>query len=168
MIRALTIADTSALSQLACDTFYHTYAYANTQKDMEEYMAKHFNEASLKSEIEAKNITYYGYSEENKLLAYLKVMRGIDASGNQSNTTAELARLYLHYTLHKNGIGRQLVEHAVNNLKKEGFNTIWLSVWQQNTKAIAFYERTGFKQTGVTQFVLGNDVQDDFVYTRTF
>lgn len=40
---------------------------------------------------------------------------------------------------------------------------IWLGVWQQNEDAIAFYKKMGFAIVGTDTFLLGKDLQLDWV-----
>ncbi len=47
--------------------------------------------------------------------------------------------------------------------RSRGARAVWLSVWSQNERAKAFYSRSGYRQVGTTTFVLGTDVQDDWV-----
>ena len=44
--------------------------------------------------------------------------------------------------------------------------TVCLSVWQQNPRAIRFYEKLGYRIAGTQPYILGNDVQTDWVMTR--
>ena len=37
----------------------------------------------------------------------------------------------------------------------------WLGVWDQNARAIRFYEKAGFADAGEISFQLGDDVQSD-------
>lgn len=43
---------------------------------------------------------------------------------------------------------------------------VWLGVWEFNPRAIKFYTRYEFKKVGVHPFVLGNDVQNDWLMAR--
>jgi ribosomal protein S18 acetylase RimI-like enzyme len=43
---------------------------------------------------------------------------------------------------------------------------VWLGVWEFNPRAIKFYTRYGFKKVGVHPFVLGNDVQNDWLMAK--
>ena len=47
--------------------------------------------------------------------------------------------------------------------KKEGNDYLWLGVWQENQRAIKFYKDFGFEIIGVKQFIIGNEVNDDYV-----
>ena len=40
---------------------------------------------------------------------------------------------------------------------------LWLGVWEHNPRAIAFYEKRGFRAIGAQEFLLGADRQRDLV-----
>ncbi len=48
------------------------------------------------------------------------------------------------------GIGRRLIEHALNFLRKRNQNACTLTVSAQNENALALYESLGFRETGRT------------------
>jgi ribosomal protein S18 acetylase RimI-like enzyme len=43
---------------------------------------------------------------------------------------------------------------------------MWLSVWQKNPRAIAFYQKWGFEIAGTATFTIGSDVQTDWIMGR--
>jgi ribosomal protein S18 acetylase RimI-like enzyme len=44
-----------------------------------------------------------------------------------------------------------------------GADLLWLGVWQENPRAVAFYKKCGFAQIAEKTFKLGTEVQQDFV-----
>jgi ribosomal protein S18 acetylase RimI-like enzyme len=53
---------------------------------------------------------------------------------------------------------------AVHEAAREfGGRHIWLSVWERNPRAIAFYTKVGFVDVGSTDFYVGPDRQTDRV-----
>jgi ribosomal protein S18 acetylase RimI-like enzyme len=50
--------------------------------------------------------------------------------------------------------------------QKEGFDTIWLGVWEFNPRAQRFYEKNGFSFVGKHTFVLGTDPQTDLLMQK--
>jgi ribosomal protein S18 acetylase RimI-like enzyme len=42
--------------------------------------------------------------------------------------------------------------------RAKGFETIWLGVWERNSKATRFYERLGFVKVGELEFPYGETV----------
>jgi ribosomal protein S18 acetylase RimI-like enzyme len=61
------------------------------------------------------------------------------------------------------GIGSALMQNAVSTAIQLGFDTLWLGVWKQNPRAIRFYKSKGFVIVGEQDFLLGADVQHDYV-----
>jgi len=55
----------------------------------------------------------------------------------------EIKKLFVEPVLHGQGIGAKLLDHAVNNC---GAHTLW--ALEKNVRAIAFYQRHGFRLTG--------------------
>jgi ribosomal protein S18 acetylase RimI-like enzyme len=52
---------------------------------------------------------------------------------------------------------------SLDAARELGGRTLWLSVWERNPRAIAFYEKTGFRNAGTKDFWVGSDRQTDFV-----
>jgi ribosomal protein S18 acetylase RimI-like enzyme len=59
-----------------------------------------------------------------------------------------------------------LLDHAIAFAEQRGALTLYLSVWRDNQRAIAFYAKCGFVQVGTSEFRLGSDVQIDPVMVR--
>jgi ribosomal protein S18 acetylase RimI-like enzyme len=50
--------------------------------------------------------------------------------------------------------------------RAHGARSVWLCVWQENPRAIAFYGKQGFITVGSQIFILGTDRQLDWVMAR--
>jgi ribosomal protein S18 acetylase RimI-like enzyme len=48
-----------------------------------------------------------------------------------------------------------------------GGSEIWLSVWEENRRAIAFYKKSSFIDIGTKDFWVGKDKQTDRVMVAT-
>jgi ribosomal protein S18 acetylase RimI-like enzyme len=75
----------------------------------------------------------------------------------------KLWRLYTAREWQSRGVGMLLLQHAVAIARKRGGTSLWLTVNKENTGAVRFYERNGFRQIGFTDFDLGGEVHRDFV-----
>ena len=51
--------------------------------------------------------------------------------------------------------------------KEKGKTYVWLGVWEENHRALQFYEKNGFTVFGKHDFVLGDDVQTDLMMKRS-
>jgi ribosomal protein S18 acetylase RimI-like enzyme len=79
----------------------------------------------------------------------------------------ELRRIYLTKQAQGSGLGAALMTRALEDAAAHGRNRVLLGVWDQNTRARAFYERQGFEVIGTRQFMVGTTLHDDPVYARS-
>ena len=89
------------------------------------------------------------------MIGYLKIIRHPDGQ-------FEIARLYVRKEYLSKKIGARLMAFSVERAKELGYSRVMLGVWERNERAIAFYERWGFRKTGEHEFILGKDVQTDW------
>lgn len=59
-----------------------------------------------------------------------------------------------------------LMQTCLAYARKKDVETVWLGVWEHNTRAIAFYEKNGFKKIGEHTFMLGEDAQTDWLMKK--
>ncbi|MBK8552176.1 MAG: GNAT family N-acetyltransferase [Ignavibacteria bacterium] len=80
--------------------------------------------------------------------------------------TPELCKLYVLERFYGKGIGYGLLKEAEMAVISKGKNMIWLTVYFMNSRAIAFYERNGFKYTGDTYFEIDLNKYKNRVYIK--
>jgi ribosomal protein S18 acetylase RimI-like enzyme len=78
----------------------------------------------------------------------------------------ELRRFYLAKRLQGTGAAQRLMARVLDESRATGGDVIWLGVWERNPRAIAFYRRHGFERIGEHQFLLGADLQLDWLMAR--
>jgi ribosomal protein S18 acetylase RimI-like enzyme len=76
---------------------------------------------------------------------------------------SELHRLYVSAEWHGKAIAHQTMSKALTAAAHCGADYIWLGLWEHNPKAIAFYQKYGFKVVGEHVFKMGKDPQPDLV-----
>ena len=65
-----------------------------------------------------------------------------------------MERLYLLQEFYNLGLGKELLNFNTAIAKKHNQAGIWVFVWVENLKAIAFYNKMGFKKVGEYNFIL--------------
>jgi diamine N-acetyltransferase len=60
-----------------------------------------------------------------------------------------------------------LMSACIAETRSRGADALWLLVYQNNARAIAFYEKSGFQRAGSQPFKLGRRVDDDWVMIRS-
>ena len=78
----------------------------------------------------------------------------------------ELVRFYVDGAWHGQGLAHALMDDVLAVATARGAQTVWLSIWQVNARAVAFYRRRGFRILGEQTFHVGDDPQTDWVMAR--
>lgn len=75
-----------------------------------------------------------------------------------------ISKIYLKAETRGNGLGKFLLNRAIDLAEQNGKKSIYLNVNKYNTDSIAFYERNGFVKIDEGVFDIGNGyVMDDFI-----
>jgi len=80
--------------------------------------------------------------------------------------SAELSKCYVHPDHHGAGVAHALMAESLEVARRREAVAMWLGVNQQNTRARAFYERSGFTVVGTKHFTVGTRIEDDYVLER--
>ncbi|GAA4765677.1 hypothetical protein GCM10023219_08320 [Stakelama sediminis] len=75
----------------------------------------------------------------------------------------EVKRIYALSRLHGSGIGRALMQPAIDTARKRGAKRLMLGVYNGNARALAFYAKCGFETVGTRRFTVGAQTYDDYV-----
>ena len=80
-----------------------------------------------------------------------------------SDRDLEVKRIYLLQQFHGKGIGKQLMMEAEQHARGAAAARLLLGVYSRNDRAVAFYERFGFRRIGTRRFRVGEHDYDDLV-----
>jgi diamine N-acetyltransferase len=165
VIRAAGPDDAPALAALATRTFQDTYAAFNTPENMAAHLAQTFSPEKQRQEIEDPT-GFVLLAEAGELIAYAQVTGGHVPADVRDPGALELKRFYVDRAWHGLGVAQRLMTETIRTAAQRGAATVWLTVWDQNPRAIAFYRKAGFEQVGLHPFQLGNEVQTDLLLIR--
>ena len=165
VIKKASVIDAEALKKISVDTFIETFASQNTKEDMDLFLNECFNIKAIETELLDKNISYYRASLNENLVGYVKIRVGGHPDFNNAKAL-EIARIYVYETYHGQKVGASLMQFVMDFAKKNKFEVLWLGVWENNPKAIKFYERRGFEVFGNHIFRLGKDEQNDLLMRK--
>lgn len=158
--------DVSLLSTLSATTFRCTFAADNTAEDIEAYLAENFSEEKLKQEFADPFATFF-LAESGKPVGYAKLYRGTPDASVTGAKPIEIVRLYVLPGGIGQGIGARLMQACLDTARSQGYETVWLGVWEHNLRAIRFYQKWGFGEVGSHIFQLGTDAQTDLILQKS-
>jgi GNAT superfamily N-acetyltransferase len=148
---------------LASSSFVTAFAAMNNPQNMASYVAAAFSPATLAEELTDVNSTFFLAEHASILAGYAKLRRGEPGAAVTGPKPVELQRIYTASDLIGTGVGGRLLAAAAETARQEGYQTLWLGVWEQNPPSIAFYERKGFIAVGQHEFLLGEEQQTDLI-----
>ena len=169
-IRLATADDAPALAAAGDAFFRDTFGSANRPEDMADYVAEAFSERRQRAELTASDArVLIATDSDGKIVGYVHVRLGAAPPASSTvpaTRSAEIARLYADRQWHGRGLGAALMDAAVVAAVQWGAELLWLGVWEQNPRAIAFYTKHGFTDVGEQEFRLGSDRQRDRIMAR--
>lgn len=154
------------LRELSISTFVDTFSKANNPENIAAYLAKALNENQLLTELAKPDSSFYFIQKERQTLGYLKLNAKNAQTDQVLDNALEIERIYVIKKAQGKGIGKQLLQFALEEARKRSLLCIWLGVWERNEKAIAFYQRHGFEVFADHPFKLGDDLQRDLLMKR--
>ena len=166
-LRRATPDDAARLALLAAQTFRDTYAGDNTPADMAQHLAEHFSEQLQRAELEdGRCHTILAESGDDGPVGYALLREGPSPDCVGDPDAVEIVRIYVKRSHIGSGVGGSIMRGCIDLAAMKGKHTIWLGVWERNTRALGFYTRWGFVDRGTQTFTLGSDRQTDRVMSR--
>ena len=160
------IEDTSAMREVAVQSYYDTFADSNTPENMVAFLSESYNLNKLEAEFYEQGSVLYLACEGDKVIGFLRLRLNDEVSEELGANSIELQRLYIDSDYHGKHVGRKLMEQAMAYAHQNKFDWIWLGVWERNFKAQKFYANWGFERFGEHVFQMGDDPQIDWILKR--
>jgi GNAT superfamily N-acetyltransferase len=165
-IRIATPNDAAFLADFGARVFYDSYAAENDPADMAAYLAKSFSAQKQMEELLQPGSIFFIAMDGAEPVGYTRMQTGSAPTCITGLRPIELVRMYSAKEMIGKGVGGKLMQACIAHAGAGGHDCIWLSVWQLNPRAIAFYRKWGFDVAGTATFTIGSDVQSDWIMAR--
>lgn len=149
------------LRDIAIRTFGETFAETNSKENMIDYYARCFNENTLKQELRDPEAQWFFIEYNGVLAGYLKVNTGRAQTERREEEAFEVERIYVLKAFQGAGVGAALMEHAIRLGREMGKQYLWLGVYEENFRALRFYEKFGLQEFDDHIFMMGKQPQRD-------
>lgn len=163
LLRRAQPADAPSLARFAARIFEETFGPDNRPEDIAAHLAKSFGPAQQGRELADPDYVTLVMDGSAGIAAYAQVRRAVSPPCVSTDAPVELYRFYVDRPWQGQGAAGRLMEAVFSAGAELGGRSIWLSVWEKNPRAIAFYAKSGFREVGSAVFVLGTDRQSDRV-----
>lgn len=166
-VRQATLQDAALLARLGADLFAQTFGDQNDADDLRAYLARAFDPTIQSRELSDDRMrTWIAEDADGNAVGYVQLRFEATPPVAAVESPAELVRIYTDARLHGRGVGLSLLETCMSAARAAGASNLWLGVWKQNARGIAFYAKHGFRIAGEQAFQLGDDTQLDWVMVR--
>lgn len=166
-IRCATPDDAAAVAEISQRVFTRTFGPDNNPAQLAAYVKSAFSESLQLGEIQDPSCTYLLVDVDGKLGAFALLRHGATHPSVHGDMPVEIQRFYVDHDFHGSGVAAHLMDACLETAKTRGGRTVWLGVWEENPKAIRFYEKHDFVEVGKALFHMGTDVQHDRVMARS-
>ena len=165
-IRPATVQDATLIADLSRQTFYDTFAAQNTAANMKKFLNEQFTRGRLMIEVGRQGNTFLLAYYASQVAGYIKLRETQTPPALIGKANLEIARLYACKEYIGKGVGHHLMQASLDLGREKGKELAWLCVWEKNQRAIDFYTRWGFEKFGDIDFLLGDDLQNDWMMKR--
>lgn len=156
------------LADLSRQTFVDTFASYNKPEDMQLFLDKQFTREQLMAEPDEPDNYFFIAWQNGEPLGYMRLRfwQSQAYSCLPSAPTLEITRLYATQAAIGKGVGKAMMQFALDFAASKRVNQVWLGVWEHNERAIRFYQKWGFERKGEHPFLLGTDLQTDWLMVK--
>lgn len=162
-IRRAVKTDAKLITELSEVTFFDTFYGTCTDEDMQVFIKEFFGEKQVNKELSDPNDFYFIAFIEKKAAGYIRIKEDeSDIEVIKNSKSIELKRIYVLKEYHSKKVGARLMQFALDFAAGKGYELLWLGVWEHNERALNFYKKFGFIDTGFKHpFPIGNTPQTD-------
>ena len=162
VFRDATAADAEALGAFAQATFTDTFGHLYPPEDLASFVDAKYRANVIATELADPETRYCLALRDGRIVGYCKM--GVVDMDVDAADALELHRLYVDRDTRGSGVAQALMDDALDWARGKGAKVMYLSVWENNTRAQAFYKRYGFEHVGEHKFLVGRVADRDFIW----
>lgn len=154
----------AALEALAISTFTATFGHLYMPEHLQDHLTKICSASFFTKELSnGCNIDIARSGED--VVGYIKYGAvGLPVEHHEHDR--EIHRLYVAAEQQGQGIGKQLMDNALQSSAMQAAPHLFLGVWENNHRAQAFYRHYGFRPIGEYLYYVGTHADREIIMQR--
>jgi len=158
--------DVDLLIKLGKCCFYEAFNDATAPDDMEAYLTSTFQKTAIKNQLMDDRSLIFIADVGADPAGYVYSHPAVTPPCISDKAAIKLERLYLRKRYYGRSVGEALMQTSIEESRYRGYQSVWLSSWELNSRANAFYKKWGFNVVGNQKFTVGSDIQNDLILSR--
>ena len=161
-IRLASISDAKAMSKFAGDRFKDTFGHIYDPDDLREFIAEKYNEGKFAEYIIDKTMqNLLAFDDGGEIVGYSQAGAMTLPLDDAIDGAIELYRFYVGDEAKGTGLAKRLFGEVLEFANQKKAPALYLGVWSQNFRALAFYEKLGFEIVGKYLYQVGRTYDDE-------
>lgn len=162
-IRQIRHDEIATFATFAHEVFWQSFIDQNSPEAMAAYCDQAFCNEQLAQEFSTPYSLFFYIEEQGEIAGYMKLNLNDAQTESLLDNALEVEHLYVAPQYQGTGLGKALLQYALNHAQENGLSWLWLGVWEHNASSIAFYQRQGLTFFGEHPFHFGNEKQTDLL-----
>ncbi|PKV51347.1 ribosomal protein S18 acetylase RimI-like enzyme [Aquimarina sp. MAR_2010_214] len=159
--------DTEVLALLGRLTWAESHGhYIDDKNNLLKYLDENFSVSKTKQNIKNPKQHFYIIYADDLPIGYAKLIVNVIHENVASQNNCRLERIFILNDFIPLKIGKQLLTYVEEQAKALKLDTMWLSVYIKNNRAIRFYEKNEFKNVGELNFIVNGNSYENIVFSK--
>lgn len=166
-IKKATITDIEVLAMLGRLTWSESHGpYIEDKNEVLQYLNENFSVSQTRLNLNNSNQLFYIIYVDDFPAGYAKLILNTSNKNVISLNNCQLERIFILNEFISLKIGQKLLSFVENQARKLKLDTMWLTVYIKNNRAIRFYERNEFKKVGELNFIVSGKEYENIVFSK--
>lgn len=167
MIKLAKEADAEVLALLGRITYVESHGhFIDDKNDLAKYLDENFSVSNMRLKIKDPQNRFYIVYAEDLPVGYAKIILNAKHESVASQHSCRLQRIFILNDFIPLKVGQQLLTFVEEEARKLRSDTMWLSVYIKNHRAIRFYEKNEFKNVGELNFLVNGTSYENIVFAK--
>jgi ribosomal protein S18 acetylase RimI-like enzyme len=165
-LRAGAPGDSLILAALSVQVFLDTYATEGVRPDLAREAFGGYSDQAFASRLAEQDRKFLLAHRGEALIGFAELRVAELPAPAGELLGAELVRLYVQPHAQRSGVGRALLYEAERLAITRNVSSLWLTVWERNERALAFYRRMGYADVGATTYSFEGNTYGNRVFAK--
>jgi len=160
-------ADIEILALLGRLTWAESHGhYIDDKNNLLKYLDENFSVSKTKEDLNNPKQRFYIMYVDDVPVGYAKIIVNAIQENVASENNCRLERIFILNDFIPLKLGKQLLTYVEEQAKALKLDTMWLSVYIKNKRAIRFYEKNEFKNVGELNFIVNGKSYENIVFSK--
>ena len=140
--------------------------FIENKNDLSKYTNQSFSVAKTKKNLTDPRHRFYIIYSDELPVGYAKLVLNDNHESIESPNACRLERIYILKDFIPMKVGQALLNFVETKAKALAFDTIWLSTYIKNLRAIKFYQKNKFQNVGELNYLVNGKEYENIIFSK--